>query len=200
MALTLVAALGLVCGASGELRLNRMYGSHMVLQRGEPIRFSGFADAGRTVTVTFRGETRQAAVAAAGTWDVAFPAAEAGGPYEVTVTDGASVHTLRDVMVGDVWFCTGQSNMFWPLSQSGEPERELAAADHPDIRLLDVALTGCINDGAGLFEHRQEIGHDDRLGKQVFRRAIKIGTLPHPLLLFVFIVAAMAGPDEKMAA
>ena len=54
MALTLVAALGLVCGASGELRLNRMYGSHMVLQRGEPIRFSGFADAGRTVTVTFR--------------------------------------------------------------------------------------------------------------------------------------------------
>lgn len=146
MALTLVAALGLVCGASGELRLNRMYGSHMVLQRGEPIRFSGFADAGRTVTVTFRGETRQAAVAAAGTWDVAFPAAEAGGPYEVTVTDGASVHTLRDVMVGDVWFCTGQSNMFWPLSQSGEPERELAAADHPDIRLLDVALTGALEE------------------------------------------------------
>lgn len=144
--LLLGAALGMVCGASGELRFNRMYASHMVLQRGEPIRFSGFADAGRTVTITFRGETRQTAVGRTGTWDVAFPAQAAGGPHEVTVTDGACVRTLRDVMVGDVWFCTGQSNMFWPLCQSGEPERELAAADQPNIRLLDVALTGALEE------------------------------------------------------
>ena len=71
---------------------------------------------------------------------------------------------------------------------------------HYRLAVLNVALAGSIYDGAGLFEHRQEIGHDDGLGKQVFRRTIKIGTLPDPLLLFVFIVSAVTGPDEKMAA
>lgn len=132
--------------ASGALRLNRMYSSHMVLQRGEPIRISGFADAGRTVTVRFRGETFKATAGEAGAWEVSIPPQAAGGPYEVEVADGESVQKIDDVMVGDVWFCTGQSNMFWPLCQSGEPERELAAADHPNIRLLDIALTGALEE------------------------------------------------------
>lgn len=146
MAVGCVSALVLALSANGALRLNRMYASHMVLQRGEPICFSGFADAGSTVTVKFMGETRKVTVGHAGTWSVSFPSQDVGGPHEVSVTDGESVQTLHDVMVGDVWFCTGQSNMFWPLCWSGEPELELAAADEPNIRLLDVALTGALEE------------------------------------------------------
>ena len=124
------------------LRFNRMYSSHMVLQRGEPVRLSGFVAPGRTVNVSFRGASASATADAKGAWSAELPAAEAGGPFEVRADDGASSVVLDDVMVGDVWFCTGQSNMWWPMCASGDPEKEIAAADHPNIRLLDVALTG----------------------------------------------------------
>lgn len=124
------------------LRFNHLYSSHMVLQRGEPIRLAGFAPAGRRVSVTFKDVTKETTADQANAWAVTFPAEQAGGPYAFVAKDGVSAVTLDDVMVGDVWFCTGQSNMWWPMCRSGEAEKEIAAANHPNIRLLDVALTG----------------------------------------------------------
>ena len=129
--------------ADGEgFRFNRMYSSHMVLQRGEPVRVCGFAEAGRTVEVRFRGALASAQTAADGRWAVTLPPGAAGGPFVLEAREGERVLALEDVMVGDVWFCTGQSNMWWPMCNSGDPEKEIAAADHPNVRLLDVALTG----------------------------------------------------------
>ena len=142
----LAAGLALACAAAAEpspLRFGRAWSSHMVVQRGEPVPFAGFGETGRTVRVAFGGTFETVAVGADGAWRVQFPAVGApGGPYEVVASDGAAEVRLTDVLVGDVWFCTGQSNAWWPLARSGNPERELAAADCPDIRLLDVPLLG----------------------------------------------------------
>jgi len=118
------------------------YSSHMVLQRGEPITLAGHAEPGRTIRVSLDGSAVEALTDAAGVWKVTFPAQAAGGPHVIIAADGRETVTLEDVLFGDVWFCTGQSNMWWPLSRSGNAEREIAAANEPEIRLLDVALTG----------------------------------------------------------
>lgn len=132
--------------SAGEFRFNAMYSSHMVLQRGEPIRIAGFAEPGRTVAVSFRQSKARAMTDADGRWRVTLKACPAGGPFVLEATDGRQKLRLEDVMVGDVWYCTGQSNMWWPLAYAGDPEKEIAAADHPNIRLLDVATTGAEQD------------------------------------------------------
>lgn len=119
-----------------------MYSSQMVLQRGSPISLCGFGEPGRTVKAVFREREASSVVGADKRWALVFPKMEAGGPYTLRVTDGEDSLLLEDVMIGDVWFLTGQSNMWWPMKDSGDPEKEIAMAAHPSIRLLDVALTG----------------------------------------------------------
>src|SRR5690606_1768072 len=74
-----------------------------------------------------------------GKWSVKLPAVTAVGPIEVSVA-GENTLTLKDVLVGDVWVCSGQSNMQWTVSRSNNPEQEIAAADHPKLRLFQVPL------------------------------------------------------------
>ena len=140
--LVLTALLAFSAGAEG-LRFNRAWSSHMVVQRGEPIPFAGFGKPGRAVRVTFNGRTETAVADTNGAWRVVFPAiATAGGSLEAVAEDGASRARIDDVTLGDVWLCTGQSNAWWPLGRSGNPEREVASADDAGIRLLDVPTLG----------------------------------------------------------
>jgi sialate O-acetylesterase len=107
----------------------------MVVQRDVPVHVWGSASPGESITVAFRGN-RQATVAAAdGRWHVYLPPGGAGGPFEMSIT-GRNTITLKDVMAGDVWIASGQSNMEWPVRWSADPEREMAAASHPNIRLV----------------------------------------------------------------
>lgn len=124
-------------GALAQLQLAGVFGDHMVLQRGAPVPVWGSAVPGATVRVTLRGATRSARAAADGRWRVQLPAAPAGGPHDLIVQAGQRL-VLRDVLVGDVWLCSGQSNMEWPLAQSQDAEREVTAAQHPTIRHLKV--------------------------------------------------------------
>lgn len=127
---------------AGEFRFNRMYSSSMVLQRDEPIKICGYGPAGMAVKLEFRGETVETKTGADGKWRAQFKAGAAGGPFTLAAECGGKRTALEDVMVGDVWFLTGQSNMWWPMCRSDKPEREIAAADEPNIRLFDVALIG----------------------------------------------------------
>ncbi len=140
-ALRLVASamLGLCAAAApAEVRLAGVFGDHMVLQRNAPIRVWGTAAPGEAVRVSLGGRQRHAVAGNDGRWSLQLPAMPAGGPHQLTVNAGKRL-VLEDVLVGDVWFCSGQSNMEWTLAQAQDAEREIAAADLPQIRHLKVA-------------------------------------------------------------
>ena len=132
----LLAVLVVVAGC-GEVRLAHVFGDHMVLQREAPVPVWGWAPAGETVTVGIDGQVHETVADEGGRWAVRLEPMAAGGPYTLTVR-GPSDVTLRDVLVGDVWVCSGQSNMEWPLASAANGEAEVAAADHPRMRLLRV--------------------------------------------------------------
>jgi sialate O-acetylesterase len=118
--------------------VNPMFGDHMVLQRGKPVHLWGWTGAGKAIRVELAGTSATNTAGPDGRWDVAIPTPAPGGPYEVMVLSPEQNITLHDVLVGDVWLCGGQSNMELPVSRSRDGEREIQAADHPDIRLFKV--------------------------------------------------------------
>lgn len=124
--------------AHAELQLPAVFGDHMVLQQGQPIPVWGKANPGAKISVTLNLKTATAAAGATGDWRADLPSMPAGGPHTMTIADGKLTRVFTDVLVGEVWICSGQSNMEFPLSKANEPEAELANANHPSIRLFHV--------------------------------------------------------------
>lgn len=125
--------------ALAEVKPHAMFTDHMVLQRGQGTPVYGTADAGEQVTVTFAQlPPKSVAADAQGKWRVDLDLAEAGGPFELTVAGPANTVKFSDVLVGDVWICSGQSNMEWALKGANNGADEVAKADHPNIRLFYV--------------------------------------------------------------
>ncbi len=135
----LLTSLSLVLAfcARADVKLPTLLGDHMVVQRGLPVHMWGTGDPGESVSVVFRGETRSATADADGEWSVFLPPSQAGGPFEMTIA-GKNKITLADVLVGDVWVGSGQSNMWWPVKETLNAQSEIAAANHPRIRLFTV--------------------------------------------------------------
>lgn len=121
-----------------QVELAGIFGDHMVLQRGAPLRIWGRAPVGERVQVLFRGEGKTALADRQGHWQVFLRAAPAGGPHQLTVR-GRNTLRLSDVLVGDVWVCAGQSNMEWTVGQSLDAGREVASANYPQIRHVKIA-------------------------------------------------------------
>ena len=112
---------------------------HAVLQRDRPIALWGRAPPRERVSVAFAGREVATQAAADGTWRAELPATRAGGPYELTVrAQGGATQQLRDVLVGDVWLCSGQSNMVLQVHRALDSRAEIAGASDPAIRLLTV--------------------------------------------------------------
>jgi sialate O-acetylesterase len=129
-------ALALPCLAStlaAQLEVAAPFGDHMVLQRELPIVVWGKAKPGEAVAFALGGATSQVVADASGTWSATLAPMPAGGPHELVIRSGSEVVSLRDVLVGEVWLCSGQSNMEWSLAQL----KETAAGD-PSLRLLKV--------------------------------------------------------------
>lgn len=126
--------------ATPTLHLDPLVSDHAVLQRGQPIAITGTATAGARVTVQLAARVAKTQADAAGRWRVTLPALPAGGPYSVSVHDDAGgTQAATDVMIGDVWLCSGQSNMELPVSRSLNPDAEIKAASNPNIRLFTVS-------------------------------------------------------------
>lgn len=121
--------------ARADVRLPAVLADHMVVQRDLPVHIWGMADPQEQVSVTFRGETRGAVADDLGQWSVYLSPAQAGGPYEVAVK-GTNAITVRDVLVGEVWVASGQSNMEWPLVRATNAQTEIDKAKFPRIRLF----------------------------------------------------------------
>ena len=127
-----------------EVKLPGILSSHMVLQRDRPIHVWGWATPGEKVAVALHGVSRDIAANSLGAWSVFLPPEGAGGPYELTVT-GSNRIVLDDVLIGDVWFASGQSNMEMPLKGfPGAPLKdsaeEIAHAGQAQMRLLHHGL------------------------------------------------------------
>lgn len=120
--------------AQAAVKLPAIFSDHMVLQRDKPIPVWGWADPGEAVTVRLgNGAESKATADAAGRWQVALAALPAGGPMRMEVKAGNTL-VIDDVLVGEVWICSGQSNMEWTVSASADAKAEIAAANHPRIR------------------------------------------------------------------
>lgn len=131
-------ALALVASpALAEVKLNTVFADHMVLQQGKDIAVYGTAAADEKVEVTFQEKKATATADKKGNWKATLGQFKAGGPFELTVK-GTNTITLKDVLVGEVWVCSGQSNMEWPTISSVNGQQEVAAADYPQVRLLFV--------------------------------------------------------------
>ncbi|MDR1145977.1 MAG: hypothetical protein LBK71_07580, partial [Verrucomicrobiales bacterium] len=112
-----------------------------VLQRHQPIPVWGSADADATVSVTLGGQPVTTVADRDGHWRVNLPASPAvHTPLTLTVTSGTATRTVSDVLVGEVWLCSGQSNMAWQAGNSVNGKAEVAAAEFPNLRLLTVPI------------------------------------------------------------
>ncbi len=122
---------------AGKPFLHTLFTDHMVLQRGARIPVWGWTEPGATVHVSLGGNTASAVAGPDGKWMARLPAMTAGGPYEVTVSGPKEV-TVHDVLIGDVWICSGQSNMEMGIKQVDNAAEEVSKANYPRIRLFTV--------------------------------------------------------------
>lgn len=120
--------------------LDAMIGDNAVLQRDRPIRVTGRADANERLVVEFAGNRASARADRSGRWAADLPALPAGGPHRLTVTGAAGAAASADnVLVGDVWLCSGQSNMEWPVRRSLNGDAEAEGASDDRVRIVTIA-------------------------------------------------------------
>ena len=136
VSLAVVIAGGLT-SLQAAVTLASPFTDHAVLQRGIEIPVWGSAAAGEKVTVTFDGQNNSVTTGADGRWLVKLASHLAGGPYDLNIA-GTNTITLTDVLVGEVWICSGQSNMEWTVKQSRDAEQEITAANFPKLRHFAV--------------------------------------------------------------
>src|SRR5579863_6257956 len=135
---------------SAQVTLPKVLSSHMVIERNLPVHVWGMAAPGEDVSASFRGETRTTKAGPLGRWSLYLSPGEAGGPFVLTVKgtpaapDQAGPEdsvTLDDILVGDVWVASGQSNMEFMMKQAATADQDLPNAGNDKIRLLVVKTT-----------------------------------------------------------
>jgi sialate O-acetylesterase len=154
----MIRALGVLVGLAGSAaaeppQLASVFTDHMVVQREAPLMLFGTAEPGDAVNVSLDDATQSVRAGLDGRWWVDFEPLAAGGPHTITLKAGdETVQAISDVLSGDVFLCSGQSNMEWPLKSSLYGDREVAAAGIDQIRLLKVSMASAISPEAALPE------------------------------------------------
>ncbi|MCO8120121.1 beta galactosidase jelly roll domain-containing protein [Stieleria sp. TO1_6] len=133
-----IAATAVTSAAADTLPfLHPLFTDHMVLQRDIKAPVWGWSKPGQTVTVSIAGQQASATAGDDGRWMATVGPLTAGGPHTLQVT-GTETVSVNDVLVGDVWICSGQSNMEWPVQAANNARQEIAEANYPQIRLFTV--------------------------------------------------------------
>lgn len=135
--LALVVVGGLTQSLPAAVRTAPLFSDNMVLQQGQPVPVWGWADDGETVTVQFRGQTVRTTTQNL-KWRVDLRPLKASGPDTFTISSASGTIQFTNVLVGDVWVCSGQSNMEWSMRASHEPQADIAAATNTQIRVFKV--------------------------------------------------------------
>ncbi len=140
LAATLLAVLS-TSTVNADVKLPNVFGDHMVLQQGQKNKVWGVAEAGEAITVSINGQNQKATAAADGNWSVMLDPLAVGGPFELSVK-GKNEIKFTDVLVGEVWVCSGQSNMQWSVNASNDADIERLAAKFPMIRMINFPQVG----------------------------------------------------------
>jgi len=138
--LVIISLLCVPTTARADVRPAPLFTDNLVLQRSRPIPIWGIADPGEQVTVTLGDSTASMVADSDGKWMVTLPARKAGTGLSLTMT-GKNKIILNNIAVGEVWVCSGQSNMEWPVEKARNADADIAGATTPDIRLLTVNKT-----------------------------------------------------------
>lgn len=131
-------SLSVVCA---DITVPQHFSDNMVLQRNSQTRIWGTAKPGQELSLQFDDQTLQTTADSAGNWSIVIPVGAAGGPYDLTITatQGQPQLKLSNVMVGEVWLCSGQSNMQWPVSKSLNAQTEIEQSiNYPNLRLFTI--------------------------------------------------------------
>ncbi len=123
---------------SAEVTLPKIFSDHMMFQRNKKIHIWGQGDPGERVRVTFEDKTLKTKAGKQGAWEVYLPPMKAGGPYQLEVRGEKNSLTFSDILIGDIWICSGQSNMEFPIEGSLNGQEEVKNANYPKIRIFKV--------------------------------------------------------------
>ena len=134
--------LGLAASARAELKLPAIIGDHMVLQQKQSDPIWGWDTPGTKVTVTFAGQTKAGAAGADGKWTVQLDPMPVNAQPQTLTIEGTSRKEIQDVLIGEVWMCSGQSNMGFTLKDDFNGDLEAAASKLPNLRLIKVPQVG----------------------------------------------------------
>src|SRR5688500_1574232 len=138
---SLTLALYFAAAALADVKLAPLFTDHAVLQRDKPLPIWGTAEPDEKVVIDFNGQKREGTAGHDGRWLVILdplPASTIGSNLTIA---GQSTITIRNVVMGDVWLCSGQSNMEWPVMRSAHAQAEIAAANFPLIRHVKIDRT-----------------------------------------------------------
>ena len=138
-----IVVLGLVCTfqLSAEIKLSGIFGDNMVIQRDVPVMIWGWGDKGESVTVHFNGQHRKTRVMKNGRWELELEKMPFGGPYDMTIVGRENTIRIGNILIGDIWFCSGQSNMEFQVKEAYNAAGEIESADYFMIRSLNVPRT-----------------------------------------------------------
>lgn len=139
---TALTALLLASGLHAELTLPNFFSDHMVLQRDRPAAIWGTSNPGAKVQLNFAGQDAATKADEKGAWKITLqPLKTNATGQKLTVKTGRETKTINDVLVGEVWFASGQSNMAWVVANTHQAEKDIAAANQPGIRMFLANLT-----------------------------------------------------------
>ncbi|MCB0854866.1 MAG: 9-O-acetylesterase, partial [Bacteroidetes bacterium] len=133
----LTISLFLTVTLQANIQLPALVGDNMVLQQNEKINLWGWADVNEKVSVEFPGQEWSTQTGKDGKWEIVLNPMKAGGPYEITI-NGKNTIVLKNILIGEVWLASGQSNMEWPLYNINDAKEEIESANFPQIRLFTV--------------------------------------------------------------
>jgi sialate O-acetylesterase len=140
LAVAALTFVSILASANAEVRLPAIFADHMVIQRGVPVHVWGLAKPGEEVRLAFRDVSRAVTADRLGRWEVYFPAGAKGGPFVLQVA-GANQLSFSDILVGDLWVASGQSNMEFHTADVSNAQQVLAEANLPNVRLFQVKKT-----------------------------------------------------------
>ncbi len=161
--------------SSANVRMPLIFSDGMVLQRNKQIPIWGFADANESVEIHFNKQIKKTTADKTGKWTVNLAAEKAGGPFELIII-GKNKITIKNVLVGEVWICSGQSNMEFQVSKTINAEKEISSADYPMIRHFGVAqdLSGTPKDdlkqGKWQVANKENVGNFTAVGYYFARK------------------------------
>ena len=140
--LSIVCMFGVTTSVQADVAVSNLFTDHMVVQQGKPVIIWGTAESGEAVTVAIAGKAAQVTADADGKWTAKLPALKANsGPHTITIK-ASNLLAIEDVLVGEVWVCSGQSNMAWPVASANDPQLEALSARFPRMRIISVPQVG----------------------------------------------------------